>query len=297
MVSKIIYTSQFQRSFKKLKKQHKTKAIIKIEETIKKLANFEITTEQRNHKLQGTDLNDIHIEGDIILLYKYEDELLTITLLIKDIVNHKELQRGINMKISTRKSSKEAVTLGQVDGVVVNGGGPVNITDFRKDFEEAAAKLEKLIKIGNTTTGEGKPAKAEQLKIEPDGTPNPAKKDKKKESAAGESIIDRNSKPKKTLKSFEDFCEYPEDVCVIPGAGGDIDEWKNGICQLYRLKNKPEFTIFNGQDLNAKYGFKGNAVYPNDYVFLAFPVDELTRKSIQSNMSEVGAKWFKDLIN
>ena len=31
------------------------------------------------------------------------------------------------MKIHTRKSAKEAATnLGQVDGVVVNGGGPVN---------------------------------------------------------------------------------------------------------------------------------------------------------------------------
>lgn len=256
------------------------------------------------------------------------------------------------MKISTRKSSKEAVTSGQVDGVVVNGGGPVNTTDFRKDFEEAAAKLEKLLKIGNTTTGEGKQVKAEQLKIEPAGTPNPAKEDKKKESAAGESyledrknperwqrevdseierfgrvggrlyddldeagfyldkemkvkpkiksyesIVDRNSKPRKALKSFEDFCEYPEDVCVIPGAGGDIDEWKDGVCQIYRLKNRPDFTTFNGQDLNTKYGLKGNSAYPNDYVFLAFPVDDLTRKLIQPNMSEIGAKWLKDLIN
>jgi len=45
-VSKIVYTSQFERSLRKLKKQHKNKAVSKIEETIEKLANFEITTEQ-----------------------------------------------------------------------------------------------------------------------------------------------------------------------------------------------------------------------------------------------------------
>lgn len=255
------------------------------------------------------------------------------------------------MKIFTRKSSKEAVTLGQVDGVVVNGGGPVNTTNFRKDFEEAAAKLEKLIKIGDTTTGEGKQVKAEQLKIEPAGTPNPAKEDEKKEAAARESyledmknperwqkevdlelkkfgriggrlyndldeagfylnremkvmpkvesneaIVDRNSKPRKSLKSFEDFCEYPEDVCVIPGAGGDIQEWEDGVCRLCNIKARPEFNTFTGETFNKKFGLKGNLAYPADYIFLAFPVDDITRKLVAGNMPALGARWLKDLI-
>lgn len=115
------------------------------------------------------------------------------------------------MKIHTRKSAKEAATtLGQVDGVVVNGGGPVNTTNFRRDFEEAATKLEKLIKIGNTTTGDGKPVKAEQLKIEPAGTPNPTKEDKKKESAK-ESVISNldsfRSEVKRYLDEYADVME------------------------------------------------------------------------------------------
>lgn len=255
------------------------------------------------------------------------------------------------MKIFTRKSAKEAVTLGQVDGVVVNGGGPVNTTNFKKDFEEAAAKLEKLIKIGDTTTGDGKQVKAEQLKIEPAGTPNPSKEDKKKEAAARESyledmknpekwqrkvdseierfgrvggkfyddldeagfyldkemkvmpkvksyeaIIDRNSKPRKSLKSFEDFCEYPEDVCVIPGAGGDIQDWEDGVCRLCNIKDRPEFNTFTGETFNKKFGLKGNLAYPTNYIFLAFPVDDLTRKLVTGNMPALGAKWLKDLI-
>lgn len=47
--------------------------------------------------------------------------------------------------------AKEAVSLGQVDGSVVGGGGPVNVVDPVKDFERNLGKLEKLIKIGNTT--------------------------------------------------------------------------------------------------------------------------------------------------
>lgn len=112
------------------------------------------------------------------------------------------------MKISTRKNAKEAVTLGQVDGVVVNGGGPVNTTNFRKDFEEAAAKLEKLLKIGDTTTGDGKPVKAEQLKIEPEGTPNPAKEDKKKKESAREAVQNNLEAFRKEAKYYLD--EYAD---------------------------------------------------------------------------------------
>lgn len=91
----IVSTPRYRRALKKLKKDHKVKIIKKLEETIKKLANFEITTEQRNHKLEGTDIYDIHIEGDVILLYRYLGEAIIIDLELTDIVNHDELNRKI----------------------------------------------------------------------------------------------------------------------------------------------------------------------------------------------------------
>lgn len=255
------------------------------------------------------------------------------------------------MKISTRKASKEAVTLGQLDGVVVNGGGPVNTTNFRKDFEEAAAKLEKLIKIGDTTTGEGKPVKAEQLKIEPDGTPNPAKEDKKKESAAGESylddrksserwqkevdselerfgrvsgrlyddldeagfyldkemkvkpktgsyeaIVDRNSARRSKKVSFEDICEMPEDVCVIPGAGGELADWEDGLCRMCNFQKKPEFITFSGDQMNNRFGLKGNNAYAKDYMFIAFPIEDYMKSALDKNFKLLGAKYMTDLV-
>lgn len=57
----------------------------------------------------------------------------------------------------------ESVSLGQLDGVVVGGGGPVNVTNPQKDFEEAAEKLKKLIVIGKTKTPDGKEEKVEQV--------------------------------------------------------------------------------------------------------------------------------------
>lgn len=187
------------------------------------------------------------------------------------------------MKISTRKNAKEAVTLGQVDGVVVNGGGPVNTTNFRKDFEEAAAKLEKLLKIGDTTTGEGKSVKAEQLKIEPAGTPNPAKEDKKKEPTK-ESI---------GKVSFEDICEMPEDACVVPGVGGDIEDWKLGLTNSFGLKN-PTFIECSGADMNNKFALKGNSAYPADYKFLIIPVKAYERPRVMEVMKDYDCKWLSD---
>lgn len=94
-------------------------------------------------------------------------------------------------KLKPVKEASEAVSGGQLDGVVVGGGGPVSTVDVRKDFEEAAKKLRELIKIGDTTTGDGKKVKAEQLDIQPDGTPNPEKdsgeKEKKETKKANES--------------------------------------------------------------------------------------------------------------
>ena len=96
MVDKIIRTSQFNRAYKKLKKDHKEDIIKDINKIVDRLANFEITSQKRNHPLKGKKnkgLEDIHIRGDVILLYKYESNILTITLVLENIVNHDELKR------------------------------------------------------------------------------------------------------------------------------------------------------------------------------------------------------------
>lgn len=100
------------------------------------------------------------------------------------------------IKRDNKKNATEATntpSLGQVDGVVVGGGGPVNTTNFRKDFEDAAKRLKELLKIGDTTTGDGKKVKAEQVDIDPAGTPNPSKTDKKKENKGASESIKKNA--------------------------------------------------------------------------------------------------------
>ena len=101
----IVTTPRYLRSLKKLKKQHKTKTIRKLEETINKLANFQITTQQHNHPLQDSDINDIHIEGDVILLYRYIGDGIVLDLELTDLANHDQLNRKIRTNTKTFKPS------------------------------------------------------------------------------------------------------------------------------------------------------------------------------------------------
>lgn len=48
------------------------------------------------------------------------------------------------------KSASESVSLGEIDGVVVGGGGPVNVTNPMEDFEKYAKQFEETFILGKT---------------------------------------------------------------------------------------------------------------------------------------------------
>lgn len=92
----ITTTPQYERAIKRLKRQHKAHVLTEIKETVIKLANLEITTEKRNHRLSNSNLNDIHIDrGRLILLYRYLGSSLIISLELNNIVNHDQLNRKL----------------------------------------------------------------------------------------------------------------------------------------------------------------------------------------------------------
>lgn len=101
-VEKVMVTSNFDRGVKALKKRHKQQELDKLKEIIDKLLRYQITSQYRNHPLVNSKagLNDIHVSGDIILLYKYstDSEMLTISLKLADLSNHRDLQRKANKK-------------------------------------------------------------------------------------------------------------------------------------------------------------------------------------------------------
>lgn len=81
----------------KLKKKNKTRTLIKLLKIVKELANFEVTTQYKNHKLQNTNpvIWELHVEPNILLTYRYVEDGLIIDLKLYNVVDHDSLNRSI----------------------------------------------------------------------------------------------------------------------------------------------------------------------------------------------------------
>ena len=91
-VDKIITTKQYDKAYNKLKKDHRNDVIKDINKTVDDLINLKISSQKSNHPLKGLDVNELHIRGDVLLLYRYSNGLLTISLNLIDLTNHKKLK-------------------------------------------------------------------------------------------------------------------------------------------------------------------------------------------------------------
>lgn len=107
----IVETSSYKNAYKELKNKHRDDVIDDLNKTIEKLAKFEISSQSDNHPLKGIKINDIHIRGDVILLYRYVDKALIIDLRLEDVVNHKQLNNPKYKKQLKKKLKKESIKL------------------------------------------------------------------------------------------------------------------------------------------------------------------------------------------
>ncbi|ASQ29958.1 putative toxin-antitoxin system, toxin component, YafQ family [Campylobacter avium LMG 24591] len=88
MKYKIIYSKEYKKSFKKLKKDD----ILLLESILEKLANDEkLDIRYKNHQLKGKlkGIWDCHIKPDLVLLYKKDSDKLILSAL--RIGSHSEI--------------------------------------------------------------------------------------------------------------------------------------------------------------------------------------------------------------
>lgn len=98
-VSKIIETNSYKKAYKKLLKDHRNDVIADLNTIINKLTKFEITTQSHNHPLKNIkDAKELHIRGDILLIYRYVNDSLIIDLELLDLLNHKQLKNKNKQK-------------------------------------------------------------------------------------------------------------------------------------------------------------------------------------------------------
>ena len=93
-VDQTIYSSHFRYQLKKLVKKNKpvAKKLFKI---IIELESFDISTQYHNHILSDGKTYELHVEKDVLLLYRYTGRDLYIDLILIDLTNHKHLNNKL----------------------------------------------------------------------------------------------------------------------------------------------------------------------------------------------------------
>ena len=116
LVDRILCTTQFNKAIKTLKNKHEKEIVRDIYETVEKLSNFEITSQQDNHQLTNMNcVHDIHIRGNVVLLYRYVSNTIIITLELHNIVNHDKLNSNSQRKSLIGDASKEFKVESDID--------------------------------------------------------------------------------------------------------------------------------------------------------------------------------------
>ena len=93
---------------------------------------------------------------------------------------------------------------------------------------------------------------------------------------------------------------YNGSYYTITGAGGDLEEWKNGYQELLNkegIGTIKEWITFTGSDMNTKYNLTGDNAYPNDLTFLAFPLDGLDIGKLAIFKIRMQDRWFDDIVD
>ena len=95
MVDKVIAHSKYKKAYNKLLSKNRNDVIKDIDETVDKLMNYEITSQKHNHPLKGKlkGYKDLHIRGDILLIYKYENNNLH--LILHNVGSHKDILEDV----------------------------------------------------------------------------------------------------------------------------------------------------------------------------------------------------------
>ena len=87
---------------------------------------------------------------------------------------------------------------------------------------------------------------------------------------------------------------------TIEGAGGDLNEWKEGLQDMLNqegIGTIQEWETFSGKEMNDNYNLTGHNRYPDDLTFLCFSLDGLEIGKLAMFKMRFGARWFDDIVD
>lgn len=93
---------------------------------------------------------------------------------------------------------------------------------------------------------------------------------------------------------------YKGSYYTIIGAGGDINEWKNGYSDMLKqqdIGNISNWIEFTGKDMNEEFMLEGYNKYPDNLHFLAFSLVGLNITKLALFKLQMGDRWFDDIVD
>lgn len=93
---------------------------------------------------------------------------------------------------------------------------------------------------------------------------------------------------------------YDGSYYTITGAGGDLQQWKDGYQELLTKEGIGTITKwieFTGLDMNRLGRLSGDNAYPSSIKFLAFPLDNLDIGKLAIFKLHMQDRWFDDIID
>lgn len=93
---KILVTTDFCRGCKQLTSSNRNSELNSLRTALIALANQKTLPKKfRDHQLMSSPYRELHIAGDVLLLYKYEtdNKTLTVSLKLSDITDHRKLKK------------------------------------------------------------------------------------------------------------------------------------------------------------------------------------------------------------
>lgn len=93
---------------------------------------------------------------------------------------------------------------------------------------------------------------------------------------------------------------YDGSYYTITGAGGDLQEWKDGYASMLAEQEIgviAEWVDFTGKDMNDEFNLTGTTRYPDDLHFLAFPLNGLNVGKLAIFKIKMGDRWFDDIVD
>jgi len=98
-MKRILVTNEFCSGSKELVNKNRTQVVNDLRSVLIMLANdWDIPKKYHNHRLTNSDFMELHVAGDVLLLYKQEadKDTLVVTLKLTNLTDHKKLSKDAN---------------------------------------------------------------------------------------------------------------------------------------------------------------------------------------------------------